>query len=162
MEFHTLSTEARYYLQVMEVLVSSDYEVNLIHHGKAIRDIMDNLEGHLHGCLNKNNRYSHSTLKHEAPYMSAAAFALRDKLTQSQFLKATYREHAKPFKIVITEIEGLKGQQLLDYVLQNIKSVTILNEEQQLLDKTFKDKMPDPRDIFSRYKAVGIKIIKRK
>ncbi len=162
MEFHTLSTEARYYLQVMEALVSSEYEVNLIHHGKAIRDIMDNLEGHLHGCLNKNNRYSHSTLKHDAPYMSAAAFDLRDKLTQSQFLKATYREHAKPFKIVITEIKGLKGQQLLDYVLQNIKSVTILNEEQQLLDKTFKDKMPDPRDMFSRYKAVGIEVIKRK
>lgn len=162
MEYHTLSTEARYYLQVMEALVSPEYEVNLIHHGKAIRDIMDNLEGHLHGCLNKNNRYSHNTLKHDAPYMSAAAFDLRDKLTQSQFLKATYREHAKPFKIVIAEIKGLKGQQLLDYILQNIKSVTILNEEQQLLDKTFKDKMPDPKDMFSRYKAVGIEVIKRK
>lgn len=59
-----------------------------------------------------------------------------------------YREHAKPFKIVIAEIKGLKGWQLPDYFLHNIKSVTILNEEQQLLDKTFKDKVPDSQDIF--------------
>jgi hypothetical protein len=67
--------------------------------------------------------------------MSPTALALRDKLTQAQFLKATNREHAKPFKIVITEIKGLKGQQLLDYVLQNIQSVTILNEENNFWTK---------------------------
>jgi hypothetical protein len=58
MNYHSLPPESKYFLHVMEALVSSEYEVNLIHHGKAIRDIMDNLEGLLHGCLNKNNRYS--------------------------------------------------------------------------------------------------------
>lgn len=162
MEIKNLSPESKYFLNVMEALVSSEYEVNLTHHGKAIRDIMDTLEGHLHGCLNKNNRYSHSTLKYDAPYMSIGALELRNRVTQREFLKATYREHAKPFKLVVSEIKGLKGQGLLEYVIQNIKSVTILNEEQQLLDKAFKDKMPDPTDIFSRYKAVGIEVVRRK
>jgi len=29
MDYHSLTTEAKYYLQVMEALVSSDFEVNL-------------------------------------------------------------------------------------------------------------------------------------
>lgn len=162
MNSNSLTSEAKYYLNVLEALVSSDFDIEITHHSKAIRDIMDNLEGHLHGCLNKNKRYSHSILKHDAPHMSVRAKELRKKVRQGEFLRNTHRDHAKPFKVVVQEIKGLKGQELLEYVLLNIKSVTILNEEQKLLDNTFKDKMPNRDDIFSRYKAIGIEVICRK
>jgi len=112
--------------------------------------------------LNKNNRYDHNTLKHDAPYMSVRATEFRNKLSKYEFNKNTHREHAKPLKIIINEIAGLKGQDLLDYITRNVKSVTILKEEQKSLDKKFKTKMPDPKDVFSRFNATGIKIIKRK
>lgn len=162
MEYNTLTQEAKYYLKVLEALVASDFDVDISHHSKAIRDMMDNLEGHLHGCLNSKNRYDHNNLKYNAPHMSKRALDLRSQVTQREFLKKTHRDHAKPFKVVVNEIKGLKGQELLDYVLHHIKSVTILNEEQHLLDKTFKDKMSDPKDVFSRYKAVGIEVVCRK
>lgn len=162
MEYNNLSQESKYYLNVLEALVSSEFCITITHHSKAIRDIMDNLEGHLYNCLNKNNRYDHGTLKYDAPFMSSHALELRKRLTKNEFLKKTHREHAKPFKTIVTEIEGLKNQALLNYILLNIKSVTILKEEQMALDKNLRYKMPDLNDVFSRFKATEIEVINRK
>ena len=76
MEFEKLTEESKYFLNLIESQVSSDFKINISHHSKSIRDIMDNLEGHLHKCLNKNNRYDHNTLKHDAPHMSIKAVEL--------------------------------------------------------------------------------------
>lgn len=162
MEFEKLTEESKYFLNLIESQVSSDFKINISHHSKSIRDIMDNLEGHLHKCLNKNNRYDHNTLKHDAPHMSIKAVELRKRVTKSEFNRMTHREHAKPFKIVMAEIAGLKGQLLLDYIWDNIKSVTIMKDEQKKLDTKFKTTMPNLNDVFSRFSATGIEIIQRK
>lgn len=162
MIYENLSEEAKYFLNVIESQVSSHFNIDITHHSKSIRDVMDNLEGHLYNCLNNNNRYDHGTLKYDAPHMSIKAVELRKTANKFEFNKKTHREHAKPFKIIIKEIAGLKGQNLLMYILNNIKSVTILKEEQSKLDKKFKTDMPEVNDVFSRFSAIGIKIIKRK
>lgn len=160
MELTDLTEEAKYFLNILEALVSSPYNVKLVEHSKAVRDIMDNLEGHLHRVLNRNGRYDHSTLKENAPHMSEKAYALREHLNNKQkFLSLTHREHAKPFKIIMAEIAGLKGKELLNYVSLNVKSVTILKEERDSLDSMFKTTMPNVTDIFSRFKAVGIVVV---
>lgn len=162
MKIEDLTEESKYFLSLIEAQVSSDYFVDIRHHAKSIRDVMDNLEGHLYNCLNKNKRYDHGTLKHDAPHMSIKAHELKKVLSKYEFNKRTHREHAKPFKIIIGEIAGLKGQMLLDYIITNVKSVTILKEEQAQIDKKFKTQMPNPNDVFSRFSATGIELINRK
>lgn len=155
-----LTEETKYFLKVLESLVSPDFDVNIQHHGKAIRDIMDQLEGHLYKRLNSNGRYDHGTLRYNPPHMSLAAYKLKEKVqTKTAFFAyKPHREHAKPFSMIVREIGGLKGQNLIDYILSNVKSVTILQEEKLRLDRVFKTTMPNPNDVFSRFKAVGIDI----
>jgi|GEM_PF-2177517 len=162
MRYNDLTEEAKYFLSIIEAMVSSDFNVDITHHAKSIRDVLDNLEGHIYKCLNKNNRYDHNTLKHDAPYMSENALELRRMVTKYDFNRKTIREHAKPLKIVISEIANLKGDSLLSYICDNVKSVTIMKSEQRQIDQYFKTKMPDLHDVFSRFSHAGIKIIKRK
>lgn len=157
-----MTQESKYFLNIVETIVSSPFDVNLKHHGKALRDILDNLEGHLNCCLNSKGRYDHVTLKYDAPYMSKKALALREKTIKSEFVKPTHREHAKPFKYILQEIEGLKGVELLSYIKKNVKSVTILKEEQKALDELYKTEMPDVDNIWSRFEELEIELVKRK
>lgn len=63
-------------LNVIETLVSSEFAIEITYHSKAVRDIMDNLKGHLYGCLNKNKRYRQSTLKYDSPFINIKAMKL--------------------------------------------------------------------------------------
>ena len=159
-KLENLNQEAKYYLDIITVQVSSKYAINISHHAKAIRDILDNFEGHLYECYNSNGRYDHGTLKHNATYLSKAATKLRETMTKSQFNKLTHREHAKPLCILVKEIQGMSGQQLLSHLVNNLKSVTILKQEAKALDGKYKTSMPDENNIFSRFEEMNIKIVK--
>jgi len=106
-------------LNVIETLVSSEFAIEITYHS---RDIMDNLKGHLYGYLNKNKRYDQSTLKYDSPFINIKAIKLKEKSSKNYFIKKNHVEHAKPLKFLIKEIKGLKGRDLLDYILGNVKA----------------------------------------
>ena len=54
------------------------------------------------------------------------------------------------------EMKGLSGQKLLTYLSNNLRSVTVLREEADLMDKKYKTTMPNPNKIFSRFDEYGI------
>jgi hypothetical protein len=87
MEYESLTEESKYFLNLIENQVSSNFNVDITQHSKPIRDIMDNLEGHVYNCLNKNKRYDHNTLKHDSPHMSVKAIELRIKLTNHELIE---------------------------------------------------------------------------
>lgn len=162
MKLSEISEESKYYLNILTAQVSSPFAIDITQHGKAIRDILDNVEGHLYRCYNSSGRYDHASLKYDAPHMSKSALELRESTTKGEFNGATHREHAKPMKILLEEMQGLSGQRLLDYLMLNLKSVTILNKEAERLDEKFKITMPDKTDIFSRFNELGITVVCRK
>jgi len=157
-----INEQSKYFLNILTAQVSSPFDVDVLEHGKVIRDTLDPFEGHLHECYNSNGKYDHDTLKHDAPHMSERAAKLRNELKKGKFLKLVHREHAKPIAIILKEVQGLSGQRLLTYLHENLKSVTILKEEAKLIDKEYKTTMPDATKVFSRFEEFGIKIIKRK
>jgi len=157
-----INEQSKYYLNILTAQVSSPFDVDVLKHKKAIRDILDNFEGHLYECYNSNGRYDHKTLKYDATCMSESAQRIKAQMTKSEFTSVTHREHAKPLSILIEEVQGLSGQRLLTYLHENLKSVTILKEEANMIDKKYKTTMPDATKIFSRFEEFGIKIIKRK
>lgn len=157
-----LTSDSLCFFESLEILVSTKYGPCISSRSKSIRDILDTLEGHLYKCYNSRGKYDHSNLKYHAPHMSRRAIKLRETMTAGEFLSITHREHAKPMKIIIKEIVGLSGQSLLDYVLNNVKSVTVLKEESVLLDKTHKTTMPDNQKIFSRFDIHQIEVVCRK
>lgn len=154
-----LNENAKYYLNILTAQVSSPFAINVLEHKKAIRDILDNFEGHLHECYNSNGRYDHMSLKYNATCMSEAAYTLKPNLTKGEFTSATHREHAKPLTILIEEMQGLSGQRLLSYLYNNLKSVTILKEEAKQLDEQHKTTMPDIDNVYSRFEFHGIKLV---
>ena len=93
--------------------------------------------------------------------MSERAAKLRNELNKGKFLDLIHREHAKPLTILIDEAQGLSGQRLLDYLCENLKSVSILKEEAEMIDQKYKTTMPDNNKIFSRFEEFGIKIIQK-
>jgi len=155
-----LNENAKYYLNILTAQVSSPFAIDVLEHKKAVRDILDNFEGHLHMCYNSNGKYDHASLKYNATCMSESAFKLKSELTKGEFTSITHREHAKPLAILIKEMQGLSGQRLLTYLYENLKSVTILKEEAKMLDKQHKTTMPDIKHLFSRFDEYGIKIVK--
>jgi hypothetical protein len=159
MQLSEINEQAKYYLNILTAQVSSPFAIKVSNHKKAIRDILDNFEGHLHECYNSNGRYDHASLKYNATCMSENAAKLKPTLTKGEFTSATHREHAKPLAILIEEMQGLSGQRLLTYLYENLKSVTIMKEEAKQLDKQYKTTMPDNSKIFSRFEEFGINII---
>jgi hypothetical protein len=160
MKLSQINEECKYYLNILTAQVSSPFAINVLEHKKAIRDILDNFEGHLHKCYNSNGMYDHASLKYHATYMSEAAIIIKSKLTKGEFISITHREHAKPLAILIEEMQGLSGQKLLTYLYENLKSVTILKEEAKLIDVKYKTTMPNSFILFSRFEEFGIKLVK--
>jgi len=162
MKISEINEEAKYYLNILTAQISSPFDIDVTKHKKAIRDIMDNFEGHLHKVYNSKGNYDHGTLKYDAPHISEKAAILKETLTKNEFLKVSHREHAKPLSIIVDECKGLSGQRLLTYLYNNLKSVTILKEEATLLDSSYKTTMPDVDKVFSRFDYYEVKIIKQK
>ncbi len=159
MKLSQINEQSKYYLNILTAQVSSPFAIDVLLHKKAIRDILDNFEGHLHECYNSNGRYDHASLKYNATCMSKRAQQIKATMTKGEFTSATHREHAKPLAILIEEMQGLSGQRLLTYLYENLKSVTILKEEAKTLDKKYKTTMPDTTKIFSRFEEFGINIV---
>ena len=158
-----LSNESRLQLSILQNFTTNILGVDLIKFSKQIRDNIDPLEGHLTNTLNSKGNYNHSVLKYDCPSMSVKALELRNSgISQFQFNKQTHREHAKPLKIMLAEMEGMGGQQLLDYLCNNLKSVTILKEEAKLMDTRYKTTMPDVNNIYSRFEVFNINIVPTK
>lgn len=153
---HDIGKEMQFLLEILQLFASLT-ERDLMCHRKLIRDVLDPFEGYLRGRLNSRNKYDHSTLKFNATFMSPEALRLRISCRRKQdFNKLTHREHAKPLAILSKEMRGLSGEELLEYLNDNLRSVTILKEEAKLLDKEYKITMPDTEKLFSRFQAVGI------
>ena len=159
MQLSEINEQAKYYLNILTAQVSSPFAIDVLKHKKAIRDILDNFEGHLHECYNSNGRYDHASLKYNATCMSEGACKLKQQLTKGEFTSKTHREHAKPLTILIEEMQGLSGQRLLTYLYENLKSVTILKQEAKAIDEKYKTTMPNTENLFSRFEEYGIKIV---